>query len=410
MASRGKERLTVWLDDRPIASLTRGEKPGHVNCAYADEAFNGWAMNTPLISCSLPLVTGPQEATPFFRGLLPEGNALRILAEKANVVVTDTFGMLQRYGKDVAGALVVASEPPDASLYKSDSLDEGHLAEVIRDLDENPLGIVDDSELSLAGMQDKVLLVKDSSGWARPRRGMPSTHILKVNDLAHARLVRSEGECLDLARSVGLTTVENEIQAFSGRDCIIVSRYDRTREEGRVRRLHQEDICQALGVDPMVGERVKYESHGGPGLKDVAKLLDDYADDAQRELDRLVEAVTFTVLIGNADQHGKNLSLLHGPDGEVSLAPLYDTVPTVLWPELRSSGAMSIGAQPVLADVTIAAIGREAKRWKHSESRAIDVATQLVHAVTDALAEDVIPDGSPVRRYVESRAADLTSS
>lgn len=401
--------LKVWLDGQRVAELIPAKASGHVLCRYTDEALDIWPRNSPVISCSLPLDDKSREATAFFRGLLPEGDALRRMAEKADLTTTDTFGLLNQYGRDVAGALVITAEVPDKSRFDLEVLDEDRLAATIDELEDNPLGAVDESELSLAGMQDKLLLVKRGSAWARPLRGMPSTHILKVNDWRHPGLVEAEGHCLVLARSVGLTTVDVEFMKSGGRDCLIVSRYDRQIEDGRVTRVHQEDVCQALGIDPVINQRAKYEAHGGPGFREVARLLDEYADDVESELDRLIRVVTFTVLIGNADAHGKNLSLLHRDPETVTLAPLYDTVPTALWPNLRSTGAMVIGAQPELADVTISAIGREARRWNHPENHAKQVAAELARNIQDALADGVIPEGHPTSRYVKKRAARLLS-
>ena len=132
-----------------------------------------------------------------------------------------------------------------------------------------------------------------------------------------------------------------------------------------MRRVHQEDLCQALGIDPSGARgRAKYEQGtAGPSFKQAARLLDAYATDPLAELDRLVAVVTYTVAIGNADAHGKNLALLHPDPETISLAPLYDTVPTALWPRLRSDAAMAIGGQVALADVGIEDIVREAIRW-----------------------------------------------
>lgn len=405
--ARQKDELGVWLGGRKVAVLTRSGKPGHVSSRYTEEALAEWRLNSPVLSCSLPLQERPADATSFFRGLLPEGEALRVLAQKANVVVTDTFGLLSRYGRDVAGALVIGSEAPAISDFAAEPMTTGKLEAAIDDLDLNPLGAIDESELSLAGVQDKILLVRDGSGWARPLYGMPSTHIMKVNDFAHPGLVRAEGQCLDLARSVGLTTVKTEFEVIGDRDCLFVSRYDRETVGDRVERIHQEDVCQAMAIDPMSQRRAKYEDGGGPGFVDVARLLDQYARLPEAELDRLVEVVTFTVLIGNADAHGKNLSFLHEDGEHISLAPLYDTVPTVLWPKLRTEGAMVIGAQPELAEVTLGAIGREAVRWNHPEARALEVAESMIGRVQESLNRGVIPEGSPVTDFVRSRAEQL---
>jgi serine/threonine-protein kinase HipA len=132
-----------------------------------------------------------------------------------------------------------------------------------------------------------------------------------------------------------------------------------------VRRVHQEDACQALGIDPAVreGGRGKYEAHGGPSLARVARLLTAYGADPDAELVRLLERVTFTVVIGDADAHGKNISVLHPTPEHVALAPLYDTVPTALWPQLRPTAAMYVNGLTQLADVTAEGLLREARRW-----------------------------------------------
>ena len=98
--------------------------------------------------------------------------------------------------------------------------------------------------------------------------------------------------------------------------------------------------------------RAKYEQPGrGPSLRQAAELLDSYGADPFAELDRLVATVAYTVAIGNADAHGKNLALLHPDPRTITLAPLYDTVPTALWPKLRRQAAMAVGGQPDLDDV-----------------------------------------------------------
>jgi serine/threonine-protein kinase HipA len=150
-------------------------------------------------------------------------------------------------------------------------------------------------------------------------RGRPSTHILKADDPYRPGLVEAEAHCLALAKAAGLTTVDAGLT--------------------------------------QIGERA-----GGPGFKQAAQLLDSYAHDPLSQLDRLVAIVTFTVLTGNADAHGKNLALLHSDPEHVELAPLYDTVPTTLWPKLRSEAAMSVGAQVSLPDVALADIVRERAR------------------------------------------------
>jgi serine/threonine-protein kinase HipA len=403
------ETLGVWLDGVRLAELGHG-RDEEIACRYSEQALDRWPANSPLISCSLPLGPRPRDALAFCKGLLPEGDALRAMAEQAGLATHQTFELLGRFGRDVAGALVIAEEEPEERRFGIEQLDRAGLEQAVEELDDHPLGTHDDSELSLAGLQDKLLLVKLEDGsWGRPLHGRPSTHILKADDPYRPGLVEAEAHCLALAKAAGLTTIETELEQIGERTCLIVSRFDRGGGPGEVHRVHQEDLCQALAIDPDENRRkAKYERTGGPSLKQAAQLLDSYSHDPLGQLDRLVAAVTFTVLIGNADAHGKNLALLH-PDAEhVELAPLYDTVPTALWPKLRSEAAMSIGAQVSLPDVGLADIIREAQIWRHPRERAEASARATIDSVVAALDAEASPPSSPVADFVRERASALT--
>jgi len=401
-----RRTLGVWLDGERVATLEQ-RRFLDLRLRYEDAALERWPANSPVISCTLPLSPAWQDALAFCKGLLPEGRALETLAARAGVAANDVFELLARYGRDVAGALVLAEKAPRIVSPDVERYTGERLAEAVEALDERPLGVDDDSELSIAGLQDKLLLVRlDDGGWARPLHGRPSTHILKRDDLARRGLVRAEAECLTLAHAVGLTPTLPRLERLGDVDCLIVERFDRVAADGAVRRVHQEDVCQALGTDPW-GHRGagKYERAGGPRLAQVAELLDVYAADGPHELDRLVAAVTFTVLIGNADAHGKNLALLHPDAATIALAPLYDTVPTLLWPRLRRHAAMSIGGTTLLSEVTLADVVREARSWSHPAERAEHVAVETAERIGAALAAGVVPPDSSVTELVREQLA-----
>lgn len=401
------EPLGVWLDGTRVAELIP-RRPWELRCRYTDEALARWPGLSPVLSCSLPLQSRRMDATVFAAGLLPEGRHREALARELKVAVNDVHALLARFGKDVAGALTIAVEEPPARNaqvlpYTADGLEQEVLG-----LPRRPLAIHDDSELSIAGLQDKLLLVGlRGGGWGRPVHGYPSTHILKVDDPLRSGLVRAEAQCLALARKVGLTDVESEIVRLAETDCLIVSRFDRRAElDGSVRRVHQEDLCQALARDPDAERgRGKYEDAGGPSLKEAARLLDRYASDGPAQLDRLLAAATFTVLIGNADVHGKNLALLHPTPETVELAPLYDTVPTVLWPRLRTRGAMSVNGRWELAKIMTQDLEDEAAGWPLRRERARRVVAETAEAVLVASAE--LDSDEPLARHVSARARAL---
>jgi serine/threonine-protein kinase HipA len=403
-----RRRLGVWLDGRHVADLLQERWPA-IRCRYTEQALDLWPQNSPVISCSLPLRARPQDALPFCRGLLPEGQALQTLAAHAGLAVNDTFDLLARYGRDVAGALVIAEHEPQERRFGVERLTPAALEAAVDELDEYPLGAHDDSELSLPGLQDKLLLVDLGDGaWGRPLRGRPSTHILKLDDRRRPGLVGAEALCLELAKAAGLTSVDYRLETIGEERCLIVSRFDRRELAGRLERVHQEDLCQALGVDPGDNRgRAKCEDGGGPSLRQMARLLDAYATDPEEQLDRLVATVAYTVLIGNADAHGKNLALLHPGPQSVELAPLYDTVPTALWPKLRTDAAMAIGGQVALADVTLEDVLREAAAWSHPRERAEEAARRTIAAVTAAIDQGRIPPDSNVATLVLARARRL---
>lgn len=95
--------LGVWLDGIRVADLEQPRWP-RIRLRYSEEALDRWPQNSPVLSCSLPLSRAPGDSYPFCVGLLPEGRALATVAARAGIAANDVFGLLARYGRDVAGA------------------------------------------------------------------------------------------------------------------------------------------------------------------------------------------------------------------------------------------------------------------------------------------------------------------
>ena len=106
--------LGVWLDQTQVAELEQPRWP-RIRLRYTKEALDGWPQNSPVISCSLPLARTAGDAFPFCLGLLPEGQALATMAAQAGLAANDVFGLLGRYGRDVAGALSDRHRGPRAA-------------------------------------------------------------------------------------------------------------------------------------------------------------------------------------------------------------------------------------------------------------------------------------------------------
>jgi serine/threonine-protein kinase HipA len=396
-----EQAVGVWLHDEYMGDIS--SRPGRsIRFRYSESALETRNLNTPALSCSLPTGRFPLDGRAFFAGLLPEGDARRKLAADAGVLATDVLGLLRRYGQDVAGAVTIAEDVdsrPDTAiiLYDSASLEDDVSALTSGSA---PLALHDDSELSIAGLQDKMLLVATPHGWARPVHGYPSTHILKLDDRAHPGLIMAEHAALEIARAGGLPAARSHIDRIADMDVLIVARFDRTTpDSGKPRRIHQEDACQALGIDLERHPRAKYQEHGGPSLRNVAELLTAWAVDDS--VYRLLDQVVFTAAIGNADAHGKNVSLLHPSSQTVELAPLYDTVPTALWPSLRPRAAMSIGAAIDVTTVDFADITYEATRWGLADSAARARIAETLDRLHEATGRVEIPDHARAHQTLE---------
>jgi serine/threonine-protein kinase HipA len=226
-------------------------------------------------------------------------------------------------------------------------LSEREISERLRELREDPSRWrrpSDDGQFSLGGAQGKTALFCEGNRWGLPQGRRPTTHILKppLGDLdGH---VENEHFCLRLARAAGLPTAASQVQTFGEETAIVVERYDRIRSPMGIARVHQEDMCQALGVHPAS----KYQSDGGPGPGDVAALLRSLSTKATDDVLTLVGALAFNWVVAGTDAHAKNHSLLIGRGGRARLAPLYDLASALPYPDIdprRMKLAMKIGGK-----------------------------------------------------------------
>ena len=300
------------------------------------------------ISHSLPLRSEPygkRQLRPFFAGLLPEESQRERIASYLGLAASDDFSMLAAIGGECAGALSIVPHGTAMGDSRESCVpcDEGRLADIVKTLPYRPMMAGEKGlRLSLAGAQSKLPVVFKDGRFFLPENGMPSTHILKP-ELSQwfAGIVHNEHCCMTLARAVGVPAAETRIVEVGGIPCLVVTRYDRSTDPatGKTRRIHQEDFCQALGRPP----EQKYQSEGGPLAREIVHLIrSGWSTRPAVDLLAFVDLVAFSVIIGNADAHGKNYSMLYA-GGERRLAPGYDLVSTVCWPALSATPAMKIG-------------------------------------------------------------------
>lgn len=324
------DSLSVILDDTVAGMLTR-LAGGRLRFDYHEE-YRQRSAPTPL-SVSMPVQVRShtdQAITPWLWGLLPDNEAvLSRWAREFHVSASSPFSLLATpIGHDCAGAVRFATaEDLEAVLSRPGRitwLTEEDVATRLRELRADAtawLGREFRGQFSLAGAQAKTALIHEGGRWGVPSGSSATSHILKPAVAGLDDHDLNEHLCLDAARRAGLVVARTRVARFGQESAIVVDRYDRRPVDGRLARVHQEDVCQALGVPPSR----KYENEGGPTARDVARLLRDampprVADDA---IWRFADALAWNWLIAGTDAHAKNYSLLLVA-GEVRLAPLYD--------------------------------------------------------------------------------------
>lgn len=406
------DELAVWLYGIRVAAID--QERGRLRLTYTEEALERYPLGVPLLSLSLPLTPGRYThgaVRPFLEGLLPEGEARGAAANDFNVLREDTYGLIRALGRDCAGALVIqpagAPAPPPPTTLTAERLSDSEIGELVANLRYAPLGVGRRVRVSLAGVQEKLLLTRMPGGtWGRPVDGTPSTHILKPEVARFPNTVENEAFCMRLARNLGLPVARVETTTVGGRKIIVIERYDRTvRVDGSVERIHQEDFCQATGVLP----DKKYEEDGGPSLRRIAEILQAAVRPDSLEL--LLRAVTVNVIIANGDAHGKNFSLLHDPSGVLRLAPLYDLISTLSYGDDRL--AMYIDTVQRTDRVTADRIVNEAGRWGMSGRLATEIVADIldrVPAAAEAAREETEALPPDVTAVVDSQVARLRSA
>jgi serine/threonine-protein kinase HipA len=358
-------------------------------------AVTRFGIDSPILSVAIPLTavavrSRKERRQNFFRELLPEGRMLTRLAQQAGLAEQDVTGMLRAYGRDVAGALQiwdpdVPGEPKQPAL---EPLSRVGVADMLRHVQDNPLGNKPfGGKTSLAGVQDKIVLARSGETWNRAIDGWPSTHILKPESRDYPTSIYDEEYGARFARAAGLTSFPTWIGDFAGVPAVVIERYDRSPDapQGRI---HQEDFNQVLGA---AGNQ-KYQKYGGKvSLQRIARVLSAVGD--RDSLDRLFKLVVVSVAVGNLDLHAKNISLLHLPDGSLTLSPAYDVVPQAHQPS-DGEVALAVGGEYRHAALTLNHLVVEGQAWGLAD--AADRAESTLAAVLQ-LANRETPDN---RAYV----------
>jgi serine/threonine-protein kinase HipA len=365
-------------------------------------------------------------------------------ARKFQVSARNAFALISHVGEDCAGAVqfarpervrkLMAPGPPEVEWLDDSSVAERlHALRIDRAAWRMPR---DTGQFSLAGAQPKTALLYENGRWGIPAGRTPTTHILKPPTGEFDGHAENEHICLALARGLGLPVATSQVRRFGDEIAIVIERYDRAytanmaaaaaaessakaaeaamwaaddkdpnaatktagaaadaaiaaaRAQGLaelaknlpILRLHQEDVCQALGLMPTS----KYQNEGGPSPKDVVALIETHSSRPRDDVRTFVDALVLNWIIAGTDAHAKNYSLLHGGGGRVRLAPLYDVASALPYPELdqqRIKLAMKIGGEYRLRDIGLRQWQKFAKELNLSPAEIIDRAANFASQV-----------------------------
>jgi serine/threonine-protein kinase HipA len=360
-----KPELIAFAEGLVMGTVTNA-KGGVLTFVYSKEWLQ-FPRAYPL-SVSMPLSDeehGDRKIHPFLWGLLPDNEiVLGQWARRYHVSPRNVFGLIAHVGEDCAGAVqFVRPERLDAVRQDAPAeiewLDESGVAERLRALrqDQSAWRIARDTgQFSLAGAQPKTALLFEKSRWGVPAGRIPTTHILKPPTGEFDGHAENEHFCLELARTFHLPVANSQVRKFRDEIAIVIERYDRIRTDSSIRRVHQEDMCQALGLAPTQ----KYQADGGPGVRAIAELLSNTSTVPQEDKQTFVNAVAFNWFIAGTDAHAKNYALLLGAGSRIRLAPLYDLASALPYPGMRPIGlklAMKIGGEYRLRNIA-------ARQWK----------------------------------------------
>jgi serine/threonine-protein kinase HipA len=321
-------------------------------------------------------------------------------------------------GEDCAGAVRFAPPEelervltrPGAVIWLTDD----GVAQRLRELREDSTAWPGESfagQFSLAGAQAKTALLFQDGSWGVPSGSTLTTHILKPAVAGFDDHDLNEHLCLAAARRAGLIAVRTTVTRFGEESAAVVDRYDGQSTGdggGGIVRVHQEDLCQALGIRPSR----KYQNEGGPGPAAIAGFLRQVMTPrvADAAVLQFADALIWNWLIAGTDAHAKNYSILLAAD-QVRLAPLYDLASTLPYGthERKLRMAMKIGGDyrvfsnrntwpPAAKDLGLDA------------DRLVDRARELAAVAPDAFADaGKSPDVDALGRPLPARLVDLVT-
>ena len=324
---------------------------------YADSYLSN--VENRAISIILPLqkeAFSSNSTRKFFEGLLPEGFTRRCVAEWMHADENDYLSILAGLGNECLGAIKILDENGTQVPAEYRKLSAEEVQKLAEEGATESAELVTKTHLSLTGASGKVGLYYNTEDdtWYLPYGDAPSTYIVKQSHVRLKKIVANEQLCLMTAKNLGIEIPESFIVRLDNLHdenvLFATKRYDRKENiDGRVingfripYRLHQEDFAQALGISSFD----KYERENAGYMKKIFDVVRNYSANPIEDQLKLWDICVFNYLIGNTDNHIKNISLLYSEDLKaIRLAPAYDIISTMIYENSTDNMAMSIGGE-----------------------------------------------------------------
>ena len=389
-------QLDVYLGESLIGRIVENRKGGRFE--YEQSIVDKLA-GRPVLSMAFPAKSRPfgeAKTSAWFNGLLPEGNRRDEVCRSLGVLPYDWIGLLAEIGWECAGAVRVFEHGRErACQLRLEEIPSSELAEKLSSATER-LPQVESGlfRMSLGGFQEKMCVVMPAipegvSSVAAddvllPMGDSPSTHILKPESEHYPGLAESEAWAMTVAGNAARASRVALLDLDDAPSTLVVERYDRVADNGsaHVFRLHQEDVCQVLGIEP----HGKYAAAGAPKGNDptyvaIAGLLQKFSFDPEGEKAELLRQLVANLALGNWDAHAKNTSFLYCEQMVPTLAPLYDVVPIAEVEPRTTLLSMRVNGVIDPGKLTRADVVAEAVSW--------GLATADVESVVDRVLKDL---------------------
>ena len=378
--------LNVLLYGEPIATITNVGNDRTL-FAFMDSYIND--ESRPVLGLGFKDALGglltnfkptQTKLTPFFSNLLPEETMRHYLAERAGVNPAREFFLLWVLGQDLAGAITV--EPADGEALPPN---------VQQDIDDE-MKIDVPMRFSLAGVQLKFSAVQQANGGLTiPATGKGGSWIVKLPSSRFDAVPENEYSMMELARMLGMDVPETQLlpinqianipdgigkfgDAFKNAQAFVIKRFDRAGDQA----VHIEDFAQVFGVYP----QDKYKK---ASMRNIAQVIGIEGQD--EDIAEFTRRLVFNTLIGNADMHLKNWSVIYKDKRTASIAPAYDFVSTIPYiPD--DSASLKVSRSKKFSDFTLDELSHLAAKAMLPEKLVLDTAKQTVACFHEVWAKE----------------------